>query len=149
MLSRPSCLIIDDAEVVRKVARHVIQELGFTVEEAATTDDGLVRCRPTLPNLIVLDWQIPGSNPLEFIAAVRSLPGGKQVKILYVVTNNDSADISRAIAGGADDYMIKPFRRVTLETKAARLTSAAPARSDEPSAKPVFVPTRGLLRHSA
>jgi two-component system, chemotaxis family, chemotaxis protein CheY len=125
VLSRQSCLIVDDADVVRKVMRHVVEGLGFTVEEAATTDDGLVRCRPNLPTVIVLDWHIPGSNPIEFIAAVRSLPGGKQVKILYVATNNDPVEIGRAIASGANGHMIKPFRRVTLETKVAELITVA------------------------
>lgn len=124
MLSRPSCLIVDDADVVRKITRHIVEGLGFTVEEAATTDDALVRCRPNLPNLIVLDWHIPGSHPLDFIAAVRSLPGGKTIKILYVATNNDPVEIGRAITGGANDTMIKPFRRVTLEAKVAQLTAS-------------------------
>lgn len=121
--TRQSCLIVDDADVVRKVMRHVVEGLGLSVEEAGSTDDALVRCRPTLPNVIVLDWHIPGSNPIEFIAAVRSLPGGKTVKILYVATNNDHTEIGRAIASGANASMLKPFRRVTLETKIAELTT--------------------------
>ena len=88
------------------------------------------RCRPNLPNLILLDWHITGSNPLEFLAAVRSMPGGKAIKILYVATNNDPVEIGRAIAAGANDYMIKPFRRVTLEAKVAQLTTAAPRQAD-------------------
>ena len=140
MLSRQSCLIVDDADVVRKVMRHVIEGLGFNIEEAANTDDALVRCRPNLPTLIVLDWHIPGSNPLEFIAAVRSLPGGRQIKILYVATNNDSSEIGRAIASGANDHMIKPFMRVTLEAKVAKLTTAAmtPSEATAPDPRPLL-----------
>ena len=130
MLSRPSCLIVDDADVVRKIERHIVEGLGFTVEEAASTEDALLRCRPNLPNLILLDWHITGSNPLEFLAAVRSMPGGKAIKILYVATNNDPVEIGRAIAAGANDYLIKPFRRVTLEAKVAQLTTAAPRQAD-------------------
>jgi two-component system, chemotaxis family, chemotaxis protein CheY len=136
-------LIVDDSDAVRKVMRNVVEALGLTVEEAANTDDALVRCRPNLPNLIILDWHIPGSNPIEFIASVRGLTGGKQVKILYVATNNDPVEIGRAIAGGANNYMIKPFRRVTLETKVAELTTSARMPTDE-----VIASQRASLRHA-
>lgn len=101
--------------------RHTLEGLGFDVEEASA--DGLTRCRLKMPDVILLDWHIPGSNAIEFIAAARSLPGGKQTKILYVATNNDPIEIGRAIASGANDYIIKPFRRVTLEAKVATLTT--------------------------
>ena len=129
MHSRQSCLILDDSDVVRKVMRHTIEGLGFDVEEAAAAADGLIRCRLRMPDVIVLDWHMPGSNTMEFIAAVRSLPNGRHAKILYVATNNDPIEIGRAIASGANDHIIKPFRRVTLEAKVATLTTKVRAPS--------------------
>lgn len=121
MIAQPSCLIIDDSDVVRKVMRHVAEGLGFSVNDLTTTDEALARCRREMPYLIVLDWHLPGSVPLDFMSAVRSLPQGRQVKILYVLTENDPAEINRAIASGADDTLIKPFHRVTMEAKIAAL----------------------------
>jgi two-component system, chemotaxis family, chemotaxis protein CheY len=118
-------LVVEDSDVVRKVMRHVIEGLNFQVEEEATTEVALARCKKELPELIVLDWNIPGSQPLEYVAAVRSLPMGRYVKILYVMTNNEPAEISRAITAGVDAYMFKPFLRVTLEAKVAGLTTRA------------------------
>lgn len=120
--SKKSCLIVDDSDVVRKVMRHTIEGLGFTVEEVGDTDQALARCKKDLPDIIVLDWHITGCQPLDFIPAVRSLPLGRHVKILFVMTNNDPAEIGRAITAGADAYMFKPFPRVTLEAKVAALT---------------------------
>lgn len=105
--------------------RHVIEGLNFRVEEEATTTEALARCKKHLPDLIVLDWNIPGSVPLDFVAAVRSLPMGRNVKILYVMTNNEPAEVGRAITAGVDAYMFKPFQRVTLEAKVAALTTRA------------------------
>lgn len=107
--------------MVRKVMRHAIEGLGFDVEEEADTIEALARCKKALPDMIVLDWHITGCQPIDFIPAVRSLPMGRHVKILYVMTNNDPAEIGRAITAGADAYMFKPFARVTLEAKIAAL----------------------------
>ena len=123
MIAQQTCLIVEDSDVVRKVMRHIIEGLGFSVNDVATTDEALARCRRELPDLIVLDWNILGSHPIEFIVAVRSLPSGRQPKIVYVITNNDSAEISRALTAGANDYLLKPFQRVSLEAKVAALTT--------------------------
>jgi two-component system, chemotaxis family, chemotaxis protein CheY len=121
VLSKPICLLIDDSDVIRKVMRLTIEDLGYQVDEAPSTNEALARCRMAMPSLVVLDWHIPGSSTLEFLAAFRSMAGAQNVKVLYVVTNNDPVDIGRAIASGANDHMMKPFARVTLETKIAQL----------------------------
>ena len=123
MTVQKTCLIVDDSDVVRRMMRTIIEDLGFQVDDTATTDDALKRCKAKLPDLIVLDWHIPACQPIEFLAAVRSLPTGRQAKVLYVLTNNDRAEIGRGITAGADDYMIKPFYRVGLETKVTTLTT--------------------------
>ena len=117
------CLIIDDSEVVRRVMRVIIEGLDVEVEEAANAADAIALCRNRMPDIALLDWHLPGSQPTETLVAVRSLPGGKHLKVLYVTTNNDPIEIGRAIAAGAVDHMIKPFRRVTLEAKMAALLS--------------------------
>jgi two-component system, chemotaxis family, chemotaxis protein CheY len=123
VLSQQSCLVLDDSDVVRKIMRTTIEGLGFQVDDAASTAEALLRCKRGLPCLLMLDWHVPGGDPLEFLAAIRSMPGGRNVKIIYVVTNNDPAEIGRAIAAGCNDYLIKPFYRVSLETKVAALTT--------------------------
>ncbi len=123
VLSHPICLIVDDSDVIRKVMRLTIEDLGYQVDEAPSTTEALARCKMAMPALVVLDWHIPGCTTLEFLAAFRSMPGAKDAKVLYVVTNNDPIDIGRAIAAGANDHMMKPFPRVTLEAKIAQMTA--------------------------
>jgi two-component system, chemotaxis family, chemotaxis protein CheY len=130
VLSKPICLLIDDSDVIRKVMRLTIEDLGYQVDEAPSTAEALARCKMAMPTVVVLDWHIPGSSTLEFLAAFRSMPGAKVAKVLYVVTNNDALDIGRAIAAGANDHMMKPFARVTLETKIAQLTTTQIANTE-------------------
>lgn len=103
--------------------RHAVEGLNFEVIDVGDTAEALARCKKRLPDLVILDWNIPGSQPLDFVAAVRSLPLGRSVKILYVMTNNEPAEVSRAITAGVDGYMFKPFLSVTLEAKVAALTT--------------------------
>jgi two-component system, chemotaxis family, chemotaxis protein CheY len=131
VLSKPICLLIDDSDVIRKVMRLTIEDLGYQVDEAPSTVEALSRCRMAMPALIMLDWHIPGSSTFEFLAAFRSMAGAKNTKVLYVVTNNDALDIGRAIAAGANDFMMKPFARVTLEAKVAQLMTTTPIAAAE------------------
>jgi two-component system, chemotaxis family, chemotaxis protein CheY len=126
-----TCLIVDDSDVVRRVMRSVIEDLGFQVEDTASTEAAMLVCRKRMPDIIVLDWHIPGSHPLEFIAAVRSQPQGRDTKILFVATDNDPVEIGRAIAFGANDTLIKPFYRVGLEAKVAALTTVKRAAAQD------------------
>ena len=142
MLEKQRCLIVDDSDVVRKVMRVIVEDLGFTVEDAANTADAMVRCRPKVPQLVVLDWHIPGSSSFDFLATLRSMPGGRDIKVLYVATNNDPAEIGRAIAAGANDYMIKPFRRVQLEAKIAEMTTTERAPRFEEESIELRMPLR-------
>jgi two-component system, chemotaxis family, chemotaxis protein CheY len=136
VITKSICLIIDASDVVRKVMRLTVEHLGFQADEAATTTDALTRCKLAMPTVLVLDWRTPGSSTIEFLSALRSMPNGKSVKVLYMTANNDSAEIGRAISAGANDHMFKPFYRVTLEAKiAAMTTESRVAYADEASSK--------------
>lgn len=111
------CLIIDDVSVIRKVARQIIGSLKYEIEEAETGQEALELCRAEMPDVVLLDWQLPGSTATEFLSALRLMPGGKRPFVLYCTTENDPVDISRALGFGADDYLLKPFDRESIEAK--------------------------------
>jgi two-component system chemotaxis response regulator CheY len=111
------CLIVDDAEAIRKVARCFIERLDYEVVEAESGQDALEICKRRMPDLIVLDWITPGMTALELLTALRLHGGDKRPFVLYCTTENDPADISRAFSAGADDYLIKPFDRESLTAK--------------------------------
>lgn len=112
-----TCLIVDDSRVIRKVSRHILETLGFTVDEAEHGKDGLERCAEAMPDVILLDWNMPVMTGIEFISHLRKTPGGDKPKVVFCTTENDVAHIREAIDAGADEYVMKPFDHETLQIK--------------------------------
>ena len=112
-----SCLIVDDSKVIRKVARHILETLEFTVDEAEDGRQALDRVEASLPDVILLDWNMPVMSGMEFLRALRQNDYASQPKVVFCTTENDIAHIRAAIDAGADEYVMKPFDRETLESK--------------------------------
>jgi two-component system chemotaxis response regulator CheY len=110
-------LIVDDSRVVRKVARQILEQLAFRASEA---EDGLVAldaCRRHMPDAILLDWNMPNMNGIEFLHALRQERDGDRPIVLFCTTENDMSFMARAIEAGANEYIMKPFDREILESK--------------------------------
>jgi two-component system chemotaxis response regulator CheY len=112
-----SCLIVDDSKVIRKVARHILETLQFSVDEAEDGQQALVRCEASMPDVVLLDWNMPVMSGMEFLRNLRQANFASQPKVVFCTTENDAAHIRAALDAGADEYVMKPFDRETLETK--------------------------------
>lgn len=112
-----SCLVVDDSRVIRKVARRILEELDFEIREAVDGQDALKSCHDTLPDVVLLDWNMPLMNGLEFLKALRASEGGDKPVVVFCTTENDMSHISAAISAGADEYIMKPFDREIIESK--------------------------------
>lgn len=111
------CLVVDDSRVIRKVSRHILESLGFAVDEAENGRDGLDRCAVSMPDVVLLDWNMPVMGGIEFVVQLRQRPGGDKPKVVFCTTENDVAHIREAISAGADEYVMKPFDHETLQIK--------------------------------
>ncbi len=112
-----SCLVVDDSKVIRKVARHILETLNFTVDEAEDGRQALDRVGEQMPDVVLLDWNMPVMNGMEFLKNLRRTNFAAQPKVVFCTTENDAAHIRAAIDAGADEYVMKPFDRETLESK--------------------------------
>ncbi len=112
-----TCLIVDDSKVIRKVARHILEALEFTVSEAADGREALAACSASEPDVILLDWNMPVMSGIEFLRALGERETPLRSKVVFCTTENGSAHIKAAIDAGADEYIMKPFDRETLEAK--------------------------------
>ncbi len=112
-----SCLVVDDSRVIRKVSRHILESLGFTVFEAENGQIALEHCLDAMPDVILLDWNMPVMSGIEFIVQLRKQSGGNAPKVVFCTTENDIAHIREAISAGADEYVMKPFDHETLQIK--------------------------------
>lgn len=113
------CLVVDDSSVIRKVARRILEELGFAVAEAEDGAQALVACRTSMPEAILLDWNMPVMDGFEFLGELRTMAGGDAPKVVFCTTENDIAQIARALKAGANEYIMKPFDRDIVEAKFA------------------------------
>lgn len=111
------CLVVDDSRVIRKVARRILEDMRFEIEEAADGLEALQACRRTMPDAILLDWTMPVMSGIEFLRQLRQEPGGDKPTVVFCTTENDVERIAEAIKAGADEYMMKPFDGDILQSK--------------------------------
>lgn len=116
-----SCLVVDDSKVIRKVARRILEELNFEVVEAVDGQDALDACGRDVPDVVLLDWNMPVMNGLDFMKNLRATPGIEQPIVVFCTTENDMAHIRTAIEAGANEYIMKPFDREIIEAKFAQV----------------------------
>ena len=111
------CLVVDDSRVIRKVARQILEELQFDISEAGDGQQALDQCRQEMPDAILLDWNMPVMNGLEFLQALRKESNGGSPIVVFCTTENDLSHISQAIQSGANEYIMKPFDKDIIEAK--------------------------------
>jgi two-component system chemotaxis response regulator CheY len=112
-----TCLIVEDSRVIRKISRHIVESLGLIVAEAENGQHALESCGHAMPDVILLDWNMPVMDGIEFLRALRARPDGAAPKVVFCTTEYDDAHIREAIATGADEYVMKPFDHETLQLK--------------------------------
>ncbi|QDM42061.1 response regulator [Altererythrobacter sp. TH136] len=103
--------------MIRKIARRIVESIGYAVVEAENGEEGLARCRAAMPDLVITDWNMPVMSGIEFVTALRAIPSANPPKVVFCTTNSGARDIHKGIAAGADEYVIKPFDEAALLTR--------------------------------
>jgi two-component system chemotaxis response regulator CheY len=112
-----TCLVVDDSSVIRKVARRILESLGAQIEEAEDGQQALDICRRSMPDFMLLDWNMPVMDGYDCLKALRKLPGGDKPKVVFCTTENDVVHIARALHAGANEYIMKPFDKEIMAPK--------------------------------
>jgi two-component system, chemotaxis family, chemotaxis protein CheY len=112
-------IVIDDSRAMRMILRRIVTHLGFQVSEAGNGVEALDQLGATekVPELALVDWNMPEMNGLEFIHAVRTDPKYAQMTLMMVTTESERGQIVRALAAGAHEYVIKPFTPDAISEK--------------------------------
>ena len=110
-------LVADDSSVVRKVARRICEDLAFEVSEAENGQQALDLCQRTMPDAVLVDWQMPVMDGYEFVRELRALDGGSHPTVIMCLTELSIGSATRSKRAGADGHMLKPFDRDVLEAK--------------------------------
>ncbi|MGF1627573.1 MAG: response regulator [Alphaproteobacteria bacterium] len=116
-----SCLVVDDSQVVRSVAKRILRQLDIQVSEAENGQVALERCSVSLPDLILLDWNMPVMNGLVFLQALRGRYGADQPIVVFCTTENGIGNVKQALEAGANEYIMKPFDEAIIRSKLAQV----------------------------
>jgi two-component system, chemotaxis family, chemotaxis protein CheY len=119
------CLVVDNSSVVRTVCRSILESCGWEVGEATTGEEALTACSARMPDALFLDWQLTGVSANDLVMAIRSSTSGQRPFIFYCTTENDPVDISRMLAIGANDFILKPFDYAELKERFGPLQTVA------------------------
>ncbi|MEQ9447694.1 MAG: response regulator, partial [Rhodospirillaceae bacterium] len=103
------CLIVDDSRVIRRVAAKIVQDLGFETEEADNGEKALKALAIRMPDVLLVDNDMPQMDGLRFLRELRKMPEGKKPMVLFCTVGGDVKDIREAIDAGADEHVMKPF----------------------------------------
>jgi len=111
-------LVVDDSRPIRRIESEVLTQLGFQTSEATNGREALEKLRSgPLPDVVLVDWNMPEMDGLEFIKAVRRDPKLQRLAILMVTTETETDQMLRALSAGADEYLMKPFQKISLVEK--------------------------------
>ncbi len=113
------CLVVDDSRVVRKVARLILEREGYCVAEAENGIAALAACREKLPDCVLLDWNMPVMDGPAFLQVLRAEFGPDRPYVIFCTAEQGAAQISQALAHGAQAYIKKPFDAEMLIGKLA------------------------------
>lgn len=112
--ARPTVLVVEDEPAQREVLAYNLEAEGFDVTRAETGDEALLMLREAPPDVIVLDWMLPGVSGIEICRQVKTRPDTRAIPIIMLSARSEEVDRVRGLETGADDYVIKPYSVIEL-----------------------------------
>ncbi|MBL8232456.1 MAG: response regulator [Bryobacterales bacterium] len=112
-------MVIDDSKTIRLILSRTLSELGYDVAQAANGREGLAALQGSGDGigLILVDWNMPEMNGLDFVKSVRSDHRYDEIKLMMVTTETQVEQMLAALEAGANEYVMKPFTREVIEDK--------------------------------
>jgi len=125
----PRILIVEDEEPLTMLLRYNLEAEGYTVDTTVRGDEAEVKIRETPPDLVVLDWMLPGLSGIELCRRLRAKPASARLPVIMLTARGEEGERVRGLATGADDYIVKPFSVPELIARiGALLRRASPER---------------------
>ncbi|HTY48446.1 MAG TPA: EAL domain-containing protein [Steroidobacteraceae bacterium] len=151
----PRVLLADDDRLLRDIAASVLGAAGFIVETAASGDAAVSQCADAMPDIVLLDVDMPGGDGYQACAGIRCLPAGLDIPIVMVTGLDDPTSIDLAYRSGATDFVVKPINwtllihRIRYVLRAARTIEALRISEQKNSALLAAIPDGILLVNAA
>jgi two-component system phosphate regulon response regulator PhoB len=128
-MSQPSIMIVEDEEPLTLLLRYNLEAEGYQVSTAARGDDADLMLRESLPDLLLLDWMLPGLSGIELCRRLRQRDETRELPIILLTARGEESERVRGLSTGADDYIVKPFSVPELLARVkALMRRSAPTR---------------------
>ena len=115
-------LVIDDSRALRRILGDMLKQLGFTISDAGNGREALeLLMRSENPDIVLVDWNMPEMNGLEFVQAVRKIERFAAMPLMMVTTETEFEQMASALDAGANEYVMKPFTKECIADKLAIL----------------------------
>jgi two-component system, OmpR family, phosphate regulon response regulator PhoB len=125
----PRILIVEDEEALTQLLRYNLEAAGYEVESVTRGDEADLRFKERAPDLVILDWMLPGLSGIEICRRLRARPDTRTLPIIMLTARGEESERVRGLATGADDYVVKPFSLPELMARVnALLRRASPER---------------------
>ena len=125
-------LVVEDKAPIREMLCFVLEQKGYETVEAEDYADGLAKVREPYPELIVLDWMMPGGSGIQFIKQLKQDEVTRQIPVVMLTARGEEEDKVRGLEAGADDYITKPFSPKELTARLhAVMRRVSPTSVDE------------------
>lgn len=102
-------LVVEDEAPIREMLCFVLEQKGYEAIEAQDFEDGLAKLKEPYPELIVLDWMLPGGSGIQFLKLLKQDEMTRQIPVVMLTARGEEEDKVRGLEAGADDYITKPF----------------------------------------
>jgi two-component system phosphate regulon response regulator PhoB len=102
-------LVVEDEEPITVLLRYNLEAEGYRVETVMRGDEAEVRLREAVPDLVLLDWMLPGLSGIELCRRIRLRPETERLPVIMLTARGEEGERVRGLATGADDYVVKPF----------------------------------------
>ena len=106
---KPKVLVVEDEEALSVLLRYNLESEGYDVETVDRGDEAEIRLKENLPDIVVLDWMLPGLSGIELCRRLRARSETERLPVLMLTARSEEAERVRGLSTGADDYMVKPF----------------------------------------
>jgi two-component system, OmpR family, phosphate regulon response regulator PhoB len=136
-----SILVVEDEPAIAELLRVNLEDAGFAVDTVADAESAQVRIRAALPDLVLLDWMLPGQSGLAFARSLRAEARTRELPIIMVTARSDEADRVAGLEAWVDDYVTRPFSPRELK---ARIKSVLRRRAPEAAQETLTVGTLQL-----
>lgn len=105
----PRVLIVEDEEPLMLLLRYNLEAEGYDVDSVSRGDEAEIRLREQVPDIVLLDWMLPGLSGIELCRRIRARSETERLPVIMLTARGEEGDRIRGLSTGADDYIVKPF----------------------------------------